>query len=241
MIETHSKMKVADLDALSLNLIKSRLLDVIKANHILVVLDDVWSINYNEWEELEWLLKCAGKGSRVMITSRDSKVFSLHSSSLYHLGRLPEDQCWSLFQKIAFIERNSSGNVHGILESIGREIVQKYEGLSLALKALGGLLRGNADISKWKKNLRQSYLDGRDTKNPYHSLSFMKFMEKCTIRCMILSMIWHNQYQALISTKYKITRVTTSMKIAFMYHYIVSRQSNHYRILLTNHGSCGHF
>lgn len=152
MIETHSKMKVADLDVLSLNLIESRLLDVITANRILVVLDDVWSVNYDEWEKLERLLKHAGKGSRVLITSRDSGVFQLNSSqTLYHLGRLPEDQCWSLFQKIAFVEKNSSGNVRDILESIGWEIVKKCEGLPLAVKAIGGLLRGNTDISKWKK------------------------------------------------------------------------------------------
>ncbi|KAK1393710.1 Leucine-rich repeat containing protein [Heracleum sosnowskyi] len=148
MIETHSKMKVAELDLLSLHLIESRLLDIISENRILVVLDDVWSVNYDEWEKLERLLKRAGKGSRVLITSRDSGVFSLNNpQTLYHLGRLPEDQCRSLFEKIAFIEGNSSGN----LESIGQEIVQKCEGLPLAVKAVAGLLRGNTDIYKWKK------------------------------------------------------------------------------------------
>ncbi|WOG95655.1 hypothetical protein DCAR_0414981 [Daucus carota subsp. sativus] len=80
MIETHSKMKVAELDELPLHLLESRLLNVISTNCILVVLDDVWSVNYDDYEKLERLLKSAGKGSRVLITSRDSGVFSLNSS-----------------------------------------------------------------------------------------------------------------------------------------------------------------
>lgn len=152
MIETHSKMKVAELDELPLHLLESRLLNIISTNCILVVLDDVWSVNYDDYYKLERLLKSAGKGSRVLITSRDSGVFSLNSShTIYHLGRLPEDQCRSLFGKIAFTESNSPGNVHENLESIGWEIVQKCEGLPLAVKAIGGLLRGIRDVSKWKK------------------------------------------------------------------------------------------
>jgi hypothetical protein len=37
------------------------------------------------------------------------------------------------------------------LEQIGGEIVRKCQGLSLAVKAMGGILRGHIEVSKWRE------------------------------------------------------------------------------------------
>ena len=58
--------------------------------------------------------------------------------SFYVLKSLFDDDCWSMFQKHAF--ENRDVNEHPALKFISREIIKKCKGLPLAAKALGGLL-----------------------------------------------------------------------------------------------------
>ena len=67
--------------------------------------------------------------------------------NLYELKHLSDNDCWELFKKHAFENRNT--NEHPDLALIGREIVKKCGGLPLAAKALGGLLRHEHREDKW--------------------------------------------------------------------------------------------
>jgi hypothetical protein len=147
MIQFHSKMK---FDESSTSHLQSRLLEFMTGQCFLLVLDDVWTENYQTWEPLEQLLKQGAKGSRVLVTSRISKVKDIIGTQPPHLlGCLPEEECWSLFAKIAFKDDSQRRKV---LEEIGREIVGKCKGLPLAVKAMGGILRGCVDdVNKWMK------------------------------------------------------------------------------------------
>ncbi|XVF06736.1 hypothetical protein REPUB_Repub06bG0076200 [Reevesia pubescens] len=155
MIEFHTEMKYSS--NLPTSTLMSRFLEFLAGKNFLLVLDDVWTDSYQKWEPLKNLLKQGGKGSRVLVTSRTTKVSdTMGTQPPYRLEYLPEEECWSLFKKIAFKDYNSLGGRRRELEDIGREIVGKCNGLPLAVKAMGGLLRGNVDVNKWKQILRNS-------------------------------------------------------------------------------------
>jgi hypothetical protein len=151
MIQFHSKMK---LDDSSISHLQGRLLEFIRGQRFLLVLDDVWTEDISKWDFLKGLLKQGAKGSRVLVTSRSSKVGEITGTQpSYSLQYLPEEECWSLFAKIAFgnIGTSLSSETRKKLEKIGREIVRKCQGLPLAVKAMGGILRSHIDVSKWKQ------------------------------------------------------------------------------------------
>ncbi|KAL6323632.1 hypothetical protein AAG906_039228 [Vitis piasezkii] len=139
IIEYHTEMKY-DLN-LSLSLLESRFLEFLAGKKFLLVLDNVWNDDYMKWEPLKNILKQGGRGSKVLITSRTSKVSAIMGTQdPYMLDSLPEEKCWSLFQKIAFEQCNLSSERRGELESIG-------------------LLRGNDDVGKWQMILRNDIWD----------------------------------------------------------------------------------
>jgi Leucine-rich repeat (LRR) protein len=151
MIQFHSKMK---LDDGSTSHLQSRLQDILRGKRFLLVLDDVWTDKILKWDSLLVLLKQGKKGSRVLVTSRSIRVGELVGTQpSYRLQYLPENECWSLFAKIAFgnIGTTLTSEKREELEEIGREIVRKCQGLPLAVKAMGGLLRGHVDVSKWQQ------------------------------------------------------------------------------------------
>ncbi|KAK4593726.1 hypothetical protein RGQ29_017722 [Quercus rubra] len=150
MIQFHSKMK---LDDSSTSHLQSQLLEYLAGQRFLLVLDDVWTVDYLKWKPLKDLLKQGAKGSRVLVTSRITKVKDIIGTQHPHLlGYLPEGECWSLFAKIVFQGESLSSQRPKVLEDIGRQIVRKCKGLPLAVKAMGGLLRGCVDdVKKWQK------------------------------------------------------------------------------------------
>ncbi|KAJ9680081.1 hypothetical protein PVL29_019382 [Vitis rotundifolia] len=158
IIEYHTEMKY-DLN-LSLSLLESRFLEFLAGKKFLLVLDNVWNDDYMKWEPLKNILKQGGRGSKVLITSRTSKVSAIMGTQdPYRLDSLPEEKCWLLFQKIAFEQCNLSSERRGELESIGRNIIRKCQFLPLAVKVMAGLLRGNDDVRKWQMILRSDIWD----------------------------------------------------------------------------------
>ncbi|GMP42108.1 hypothetical protein CsSME_00011958 [Camellia sinensis var. sinensis] len=164
MIEYHSTMNYDNINALSDEQLESRLLSFFARKSFFLVLDDVWIESYDAWDKLQKVLKQGGKGSRVLITSRNTRVANLTIGTQrpYCLDYLPEDQCWSLFEQIVFKQNNIAGNESKDLEHIGKEIVRKCNGLPLAVKAMGGLLRGNHDVSKWQKILEHDIWEAEE-------------------------------------------------------------------------------
>jgi hypothetical protein len=158
MIQFHSTMK---LDDSSISHLQAWLLELLSLRRFLLVLDDVWTEEYEEWDSLRVLLKQGAKGSRVLVTSRSSKVgevtgtpiFFTRPPPFYSLEYLPDDDCWTLFAKIVFgnIGTTLPSETRKDLEDIGREIVRKCQRLPLAVKAMGGILRRQYDVSKWRR------------------------------------------------------------------------------------------
>ncbi|XP_040990974.1 putative disease resistance protein RGA3 [Juglans microcarpa x Juglans regia] len=145
MIQFHSKVK---LDESSESHLHSRLLEFLREQRFLLVLDDFWLEDYNRWDQsLLGLLRNGAKGSRVLVTSRNTRVV-IATLPPYNLSYLSEDDCWSLFSRI--VCRN--GSLPENLERIGRTIIGKCKGLPLAVKAMAGILLNHTDdVNKWKQ------------------------------------------------------------------------------------------
>lgn len=154
MIQFHSKMPIDP--NFSEDLLESRLLDFVEGLPFLLVLDDVWPEGCEEvWGKLKSILNKGGKASRVLITSRNENVrVFMGTQEPYNLECLPEAECLSLFNKIAFRGDGYFDDSRRELELIGKKIVEKCKGLPLAVKAMAGLLRGTEKVDKWRAILR---------------------------------------------------------------------------------------
>ncbi|XP_022897768.1 putative disease resistance protein RGA3 [Olea europaea var. sylvestris] len=123
----------------SMDLLQSQLQDSICGKRFLLVLDDVWNEDKDEWERFIDLLRSGAEGSRVVVTTRSMKVAYFTGSTVYELKVLSDDACWVLFRKQAFGEDREDESTN--LMKIGKEIIKKCGGVPLAAKTLGSLLR----------------------------------------------------------------------------------------------------
>ncbi|XP_030963349.1 putative disease resistance protein RGA3 [Quercus lobata] len=115
------------------------LVNKIYQKKFLLVLDDMWNENYKNWNDFFSLLIGGAKGSKIVITTRVKLVAEItRPVSTYALNGLSEDHSWSLFEKIAFRNRQETNNTK--LVEIGREIVGRCQGVPLAIESIGNAL-----------------------------------------------------------------------------------------------------
>jgi len=142
----------------NLEMVQGRLKEKLKGMKFLLVLDDVWNEHRDQWKSLQTALKYGAKGSKILITTRINKVASImESSNTHQLKQLQKDHSWQVFAKYAFQDDNSKSN--SVLEEIGIKIVEKCQGLPLALETVGGLLQSKSYVSEWKGVLRSGIWD----------------------------------------------------------------------------------
>ncbi|KAM5578720.1 hypothetical protein ABKV19_008836 [Rosa sericea] len=122
----------------------------IDGKKFLLVLDDVWNQDYRKWENLKLPLQNGVVGSKIIVTTRKEEVARMMGApnNTIYLKVLSDENCWSLFTRIAFTNRNQ--DECQILEPIGREIVKKCKGLPLVAKTLGGLMRCKKTKKEWQ-------------------------------------------------------------------------------------------
>ncbi|CAB4262997.1 unnamed protein product [Prunus armeniaca] len=120
----------------------------LKEQKYLLVLDDVWNEESEKWERL---MSCLSKlnsapGSKIIVTTRSGIVASLTETlPRPKLELLSTDECWSILKHYSY----GSSNIPPHLESIGREIAEKCDGLPLMAKVLGGILRSKNSTDEW--------------------------------------------------------------------------------------------
>ncbi|XP_057780148.1 putative late blight resistance protein homolog R1B-16 [Salvia miltiorrhiza] len=102
----------------------------------MIVLDDIWSTTF--WDEIRRYFPDNNKGSRIVITTRESDVAKhADSKSLHHkVQLLSESQSWDLLSQIVFGEEDWPHELQGI----GKKISSDCGGLPLAINVIGGLL-----------------------------------------------------------------------------------------------------
>lgn len=158
-----AKAIVEFLDGESPNLseletVLGRLRSRVEGKRFLLVLDDVWMDDYGRWEPIISALSNGASGSKVLVTTRNTRVAKiLESSYTLCLEDLSEEDCWSLFSQIAFFERSQKDCEE--LENIGKRIAKKCNGLPLAAKTMGCLMRFRTSVQDWKNVLDSDMWD----------------------------------------------------------------------------------
>ena len=134
--------------AIGITMIKERL----QYKRVLLVLDDVSDIKQleNLARECGWF----GKGSKIIITTRDKKLLARHGVDLIHrVQELAGDEALELFSRNAFKSNRPSVGY----EELTQKVLSYARGLPLALTVLGSSLWGG-NVENW-----QAVLDGSES------------------------------------------------------------------------------
>ncbi|KAM5551549.1 hypothetical protein ABKV19_026410 [Rosa sericea] len=169
--------------------VQENLSKAIDGKRFLIVLDDVWSTcDYDSWTKLQAPLRRGAKGSKIMVTTRDEKVAALMgapAAEVYYLKTLPDEDCLRVFELHVSNDRPPN------FELLKKEIVKKCNGLPLAAKTLGGVLRCCKEIDKWEEILNDKLWSISDGSNilPVLRLSYHYLpstLKRCFAYCSIL-------------------------------------------------------
>ncbi|KAK4425807.1 putative disease resistance protein RGA3 [Sesamum alatum] len=121
----------------------------ISGQKFLLVLDDVWEDDDSKWRPLKACLKNGAPGSRILVTTRKTKVAKIMGTTYIHmLEPLSDSYCWSILSHRALEGRGEAD--HEILKETGLEIAKKCKGLPLAANIVGGLLHCKASLQEWQ-------------------------------------------------------------------------------------------
>ncbi|CDP10357.1 unnamed protein product [Coffea canephora] len=140
---TEKKNEVQSRDAL-IKMVKREL----QVKRYLLVLDDVWNESPSLWDD--FIASLIGinpmSGNWIIVTTRSQQVASLVTSHpCLALEKLSDDDCWSILRYKAC----ANGVVPSKeMETIGKKVAQKCQGLPFAASLVGGILRGKG-VEEW--------------------------------------------------------------------------------------------
>ncbi|KAM5559922.1 putative disease resistance protein RGA3 [Rosa sericea] len=117
----------------------------LKGKRYLLILDDVWCLESEKWEELiNCLLNVTDRvGCNIIVTTRNVRVASTIESivqafSIREMDKLSDDQCWQILKNRAF--PNGGAHINRDQEITGKEIARRCAGLPLVAKVLGNMM-----------------------------------------------------------------------------------------------------
>ncbi|GLU07349.1 hypothetical protein SLE2022_243100 [Rubroshorea leprosula] len=118
-----------------------------------LVLDDVWNQEYGQWDVLKRPFMSGAPGSKIIVTTRNKDVGMMMRGDhgIYKLELLQDDACLPLFTQHALGKENF--DAHPNLQDVGEKLVLRCKRLPLALKTLGGILRGKLHRDEWENIL----------------------------------------------------------------------------------------
>ncbi|KAL2924237.1 Disease resistance protein RGA2 [Bienertia sinuspersici] len=132
----------------TMELVQHQFQERLRGQKYLLVLDDVWNEDREQWLNLRRFLMFGQSGSKVMVTTRSERTATIIGGKhVYNLDGLSRDDSWRLFEMLAFDKGHKCEN-HDELVQIGMKIVDKCYRIPLALKVVGSLLFGQS-ISMW--------------------------------------------------------------------------------------------
>ncbi|XP_026417432.1 putative disease resistance protein RGA1 [Papaver somniferum] len=146
IIESFTETKC---DVSSVDLLVRKFHETIRGKKYLLVLDDLWNENAEDWEKLKGFLSGGAQGSKILVTTRKENVASIVRGTIppYNLTTLSNRECWFIIKNRAF---SPGGAVETLaMSNIGEEISRKCAGLPLAAVFIGNLMRMKQKESDW--------------------------------------------------------------------------------------------
>ncbi|XWS57016.1 hypothetical protein CRYUN_Cryun09bG0135400 [Craigia yunnanensis] len=172
-----------------LNLLQVKLKEKLSKKNFLLVLDDIWNESYNDWTILRSPFEVGAPRSKIIVTTRNQNVSSImRTVPDYSLKKLSNDDCLFISTQHSLRAKDFSG--HADLKEIGEQIVKKCNGLPLAAKTVGGLLRTRVDPDAWKDVLENEIWNSSEEESvPALWLSYYHLpphLKQCFSYCSIL-------------------------------------------------------
>ncbi|TYJ12496.1 hypothetical protein E1A91_A11G355200v1, partial [Gossypium mustelinum] len=135
---------------LEIDQLQRQLRDIIDGKKYLLDLDDIWNEEREEWISLKELLVGGVKGSRIIVTTRSSRVAKITSKCQpYVLKGLSDDDAWCLFKEIAFEQRYADSTNSAFVE-IGRQILERCGGVPLVIRTIASTLFYKETEKEWR-------------------------------------------------------------------------------------------
>ncbi|TYJ12537.1 hypothetical protein E1A91_A11G358700v1, partial [Gossypium mustelinum] len=135
---------------LEMDQLQDQLREKIGGKKYLLVLDDIWNEDWEEWVSLEELLIDGAKGSKIIVTTRSFKVAKITSKGQPHvLKGLSGDDAWSLFREIAFEQRSMDSTDLAFVQ-IGKRILERCGGVPLVIRKIASTLYCKKTEKEWR-------------------------------------------------------------------------------------------
>ncbi|XP_072958249.1 putative disease resistance protein RGA3 isoform X1 [Typha angustifolia] len=139
-------------DISNLSSLQAILNEKVMSRKFLLVLDDVWNEESEEWKRMVAPLRSGLQGSMILLTTRSQKVADITGTmEPIFLKGLPKDAYWECFKTCAFGLEKPEDYLE--LKAIGKKIAAKLNGSPLAAKTLGGLLYQDMNPNHWRNIL----------------------------------------------------------------------------------------
>ncbi|KAK9930208.1 hypothetical protein M0R45_027255 [Rubus argutus] len=171
---------------LNLNEIHIQLQKKLRGKKFLLVLDDMWNENPRDWDLLKLPFQVAGQGSKIVMTTRSKIVSSILSGTpAYHLDTLSHNDCWTIIKQTAGLSDAHENEV------IVLKVAKKCQGLPLAAKVIGSVLRYKSGETKWDALLNGELWESPEHGNyiyPALKLSYdnlSSYLRRCFTYCSI--------------------------------------------------------
>lgn len=128
----------------------------------LLMLDSVWDemCTQSQWNILLQAITREVPGSVVLVTTQSKRVAdTVATMCQVPLAPLPWESFWSAFQYYAFGTTDVVAENNQTLLLIGEQIAKKLDGLPLAAKVMGNMLRSRLNIDQWRNILESDWWD----------------------------------------------------------------------------------
>ncbi|KAM3301387.1 toMV resistance protein Tm-2 [Capsicum chacoense] len=124
--------------------LENNLRSFLKRKRYVILLDDIWSVEI--WDDLKLILPNfdSKTSSKIIITTRNSNIgrYIGGNCSLHVLEPLDSEKSVALFTNRIFTSDNNFWeNASSDLENIGKKIVERCDGIPLAIVLIAGMLR----------------------------------------------------------------------------------------------------
>ncbi|PHT61327.1 hypothetical protein T459_34833 [Capsicum annuum] len=138
-------------------------------------MDDIWSSK--AWDDVKQCFLMENNESRILLTTRNNEVacYAGTENLSLQISFVDQDECWNLVKNAAFANETLPSE----FETIGKQIVDKLQGLPLTIVVFAGLLRKSKRIIEDWETVAENV--NNLLKQTHSIFSFCRYSSVCTL------------------------------------------------------------